>query len=74
MSESQEDQSGQSSASQSESLYQNQDPEIVEEISLEEFQPKGTLALTLIYFVIISLMWVFMYFVEFAGKGPSIID
>lgn len=50
------------------------DPEIVEEISLEDYQPKGTLTLTILYFIILSLMWVFMYFVEFAGKGPSIID
>lgn len=50
------------------------DPEIVREISLEEFQPKGTLTLTLIYFVIIVLMWLFMYFVEFAGHGPSIMN
>lgn len=50
------------------------DPEISEEISLEEYNPKGTLALTLLYFVILSIMWVFMYFIEFAGHGPSIIE
>lgn len=49
-------------------------PEIEKEISLEEFQPKGTLTLVLLYFVIIVLMWIFMYFVEFAGHGPSIMN
>lgn len=53
---------------------EQRDPEIVREISLEEFQPKGTLALTLLYFVIVLLMWIFMYFIEFAGNAPSIID
>lgn len=48
-------------------------PEIEQEISLEEFQPKGTMTVTLLYFVIIVLLWIFMYFVEFAGNDPSII-
>jgi len=47
-------------------------PPIEQEISLEEFQPKGTLTLALLYFVIIVLMWIFMYFGEFANHGPSI--
>jgi len=74
MAESVTNQPDQSSASQSDTSQPNQDPEIVREISLEEYQPKGTLAITLLYALIISLMWLFMYFVEFAGKGPSIID
>lgn len=49
-------------------------PEIKREISIDEFQPKGTLTLTLLYFVIVVLMWIFMYFVEFAGNAPSIIE
>lgn len=49
------------------------DPEIVREIGIDEFQPKGTMTLALIYFVIIVLMWIFMYFVEFAGNDPSIL-
>ncbi|MDX1672046.1 MAG: hypothetical protein R3211_06870 [Balneolaceae bacterium] len=53
---------------------ESRDPEIEREISLEEFNPKGTLTLTLLYFLIVALMWVFMYFVEFAGRGPSIIE
>jgi len=58
---------------ESESMEQR-NPEIERKITLEEFQPKGTLTITLIYFVIIVLMWIFMYFVEFAGNGPSIMN
>ncbi|MDX1618879.1 MAG: hypothetical protein R3224_08845 [Balneolaceae bacterium] len=53
---------------------ERRNPEIERKISLEEFQPKGTLTITLLYFVIIVLMWIFMYFVEFAGHGPSIMN
>jgi hypothetical protein len=38
------------------------------ELSHEDFDPKGTLALILVYFVILTFMWVFMYFVEFLGN------
>ncbi len=48
--------------------------EKVREISLEEFNPKGTLLIAILYFVIVTVMWIFMYFVEFAGHGPSIMD
>lgn len=42
-------------------------------LSHEEFDPKGTLALILLYFAILVGMWVFMYFVEFLGGGPTVI-
>jgi len=45
----------------------------VREIGHDEFDPKGTLVLILIYFVILSIMWVFMYFVEFLGNDLSVI-
>jgi hypothetical protein len=54
--------------------WEQENPEIVHEITIEEYQPKGTLTLTLIYFAIVVLMWIFMYFVEFAGNAPSIIE
>ncbi|WP_302081189.1 hypothetical protein [Salinibaculum rarum] len=41
---------------------------IERELSHEEYDPKGTLALILIYLGILVLMWVFMYFVEFLGN------
>jgi len=43
------------------------------EIGHDEFDPKGTLALIAIYFVIISALWVFMYFVEFLGNDLTIV-
>ncbi len=48
--------------------------EKIRELSLEEFNPHGTLALTLLYFVLLLVLWFFMYFVEFAGHGPSILS
>ncbi len=58
----------------SEKSWEEQDPDIVREITIDEYKPYGTLTLTLIYFAIVALMWVFMYFVEFAGNAPSIIE
>lgn len=54
--------------------WEDRNPEIVRKISIEEFQPKGTLTLTLLYFLIVVLMWIVMYFFEFAGNAPSIIE
>lgn len=39
----------------------------------EEFAPTGTLFLLSLYFLLLVALWIFMYFVEFIGKGPSII-
>ena len=47
--------------------------EIVREISLEEFNPVGTLAVNGLYFLLLLFLYALMYFVEFAGRGPSII-
>ena len=43
------------------------------ELTHEEFDPKGTLALILIYFAILIAMWVFMYFVEFLGNDLIVV-
>ena len=48
------------------------DANIEREISLEEFDPKGTLAVAGIYFLILVVMWVLIYFFEFASRVPSI--
>jgi len=48
--------------------------DIVQEISLEDFTPTGTLAVTGAYFLLLLVLYALMYFVEFAGRGPSIID
>jgi hypothetical protein len=42
-------------------------------ISYEEFDPKGTLALILVYLVVLGVMWVFMYFVEFLGNELVVV-
>jgi len=49
-------------------------PKIDQKVSLDEYKPKGTLTLALIYFLIVVLMWIFMYFGEFANHGPSIMN
>lgn len=49
------------------------DGEIKTEIGHDEYDPYGTLTLIGIYFVIIALLWVFMYFVEFLGEGPTVM-
>ena len=49
------------------------DPEIEREIGHDEFDPIGTLVLVSIYFVIIGLLWLFVYFVEFLGRGPTVV-
>jgi halocyanin-like protein len=45
----------------------------VREIGHDEYDPVGTAALIAAYFVILAVLWVFMYFVEFLGNGPTII-
>ncbi len=43
------------------------------EIGHDEFDPIGTLTLIAVYFIILAIMWFFMYFVEFAEHGPTVI-
>lgn len=48
--------------------------EIQREISHDEYDPIGTLVLVAIYFVVVSLLWGFMYFVEFLGRiSPMVV-
>jgi len=49
------------------------DPNHVHTIDHEEYDPIGTAILIGIYFVILVLLWLFMYFVEFLGNGPTVI-
>jgi len=49
------------------------DDGIVRHLSLEEFTPSGTLAVTGLYFLLLLALYALMYFVEFAGR-PSIIE
>jgi len=38
----------------------------------DEFNPTGTLFLLTCYVLLLVGLWIFMNFVEFIGKGPSI--
>jgi halocyanin-like protein len=46
---------------------------VVRELGHDDFDPYGTATLIVIYVGLISLLWVFMYFVEFLGGGPTVI-
>jgi halocyanin-like protein len=54
----------------SESVFESA---VIRELGHDEFDPTGTATLIVIYVAIISLLWVFMYFVEFLGGGPTVI-
>lgn len=47
------------------------EPNTTREIGHDEFDPRGTLALIALYFVVLGLMWTFTYFVEFVGNVPT---
>ncbi len=48
--------------------------DIQREIGHDEYNPVGTLALVFIYFVIVSMLWIFVYFVEFLGRiSPMVV-
>ncbi len=69
-----ENNSSSSNKSDPSQSWEQQNPEIEREIGIEEYQPKGTLTFTLMYLGLVVLMWLFMYFVEFGGNAPSIIE
>ncbi|WP_380681365.1 halocyanin domain-containing protein [Salinigranum sp. GCM10025319] len=48
-----------------------EEPEVA--IEHDDFDPVGTFTVVLGYFAILVLMWVFMYFVEFLGNGPTVV-
>lgn len=50
------------------------DSEKVRDISLDEFQPYGTLAVTGAYFILLLVLYALLYFVEFATHAPHIIE
>jgi hypothetical protein len=60
-------------ASSTEQLTDAQGEPIERDIDHEDFDPIGTLVLIMIYFAIISGLWAFMYFVEFLGRGPTVV-
>ena len=42
-------------------------------IGHEEFDPVGTLALIVVYFLLIGVMWLFMYFPEFLANELPVV-
>ncbi|MGM0387489.1 hypothetical protein [Natrinema limicola] len=44
----------------------------VRELDHDEYDPIGTAILVGIYFLILVALWIFMYFVEFLGNGPTV--
>ncbi|MEA5387068.1 halocyanin domain-containing protein [Haloarculaceae archaeon H-GB2-1] len=50
-------------------------PEEVAEVEIghDEYDPFGTASLIVVYFLILVVLWIFMYFVEFLGRGPTVI-
>jgi hypothetical protein len=47
--------------------------DIERELTHEDYDPKGTLALIVIYMAILVAMWIFMYFVEFLGNDLVVV-
>ncbi|WP_255149871.1 halocyanin domain-containing protein [Halorarius halobius] len=48
-------------------------PEPVTEIGHDEYDPVGTAILIAAFFLVLVVMWVFVYFVEFLGNGPTVL-
>ncbi|QLH80046.1 cytochrome oxidase [Halosimplex rubrum] len=44
-----------------------------ESVDHDAFDPVGTAAILAVYFLVITLTWLFMYFVEFLGNGPTVV-
>ncbi|KAB1189290.1 MULTISPECIES: hypothetical protein [Haloferax] len=55
------------------SIVGTADDGIVRQIGHDDFDPVGTLILVLIYMVILLSMWVFMYFIEYLGRGLTVV-
>ena len=47
--------------------------DVVREIPHDEFDPTGTATLVVLYLLLLVVLWVFTYFVEFLGRGPTVI-
>lgn len=47
--------------------------EFEREIGHDEYDPVGTLALITVYFLILVVLWLFMYFVEFLGNDLTVV-
>jgi len=50
-----------------------EEKEIKREIGHDEFDPVGTLALIALYLVVLVVMWIIMWQIEFIGGGPTVV-
>jgi hypothetical protein len=48
-------------------------PAETESVEHDSFDPVGTAVLLAAYFAVVGLAWLFMYFVEFLGNGPTVV-
>jgi len=56
------------------SMYESEVPEAeMESVDHDAFDPVGTAALLAVYFLVVTLTWLFMYFVEFLDNGPTVV-
>jgi len=44
-----------------------------ESVDHDAVDPVGTGTIIAVYFAVIALAWLFMYFVEFLGNGPTVV-
>ncbi|MFC7078090.1 halocyanin [Haloarcula halophila] len=51
----------------------NVDTGETESVDHDAFDPIGTGTILVIYFLVITLAWLFMYFVEFLDNGPTVV-
>ncbi len=55
-------------------MYESEVPEAeTESVDHDAFDPVGAAALLAVYFLVVTLTWLFMYFVEFLGNGPTVV-
>jgi hypothetical protein len=55
-------------------MYESEVPEAeTESVEHDAFDPVGTALLLAAYALVIALAWIFMYFVEFLGNGPTVV-
>lgn len=47
--------------------------ESTREIGHNEFDPIGTLLLIALYFLILLVLWIFIYFIEFLGGDLTVV-
>lgn len=60
-------------SSETESMAPGDTEGVEREIGHDEYDPIGTVVLITIYFLILALLWIFVYFVEFLGNGPTVV-